>query len=408
MPRGTNLPAIGDFNQTVVLDAIRRSDIGMSRAALVEKTGLASQTITNVSKRLLADGLVREAGKNITGPGRPRVILELAPEGRFAVGVHLDPAFITYAVIDMRGRIVAHMRTRTPKIARPDEVLSTIVDSIESIMRAPGISRDRVLGIGIASPGPIDAERGIVLDPPLLEGWRDVPLRASVQEATGLPVLLEKDVNASVVAELWSGGDDFHENFAFFYLGTGIGIGLALAGEVFRGSSGNAGEGGTLYVPVKDLADGRNVDMLGRLATPGYLVREAVDAGILKPDTTAHDPESIERSFNELLRRAEAGDTQTTTLLDRAADAVGVALVSLVNLLDVDRIIFGGPYWASLAPRFEPRIALMLKGSTDRTTHHPVDLSESSMGDDVAAVGAACLVLDDALSPRPTSLLIGT
>jgi predicted NBD/HSP70 family sugar kinase len=406
MRKGTNLPAIGGFNQTVILDAIRRASAGLSRVELVEKTGLASQTISNVSRRLLDDGLIREAGKHITGPGKPRVILELAPEGRFAVGVHLDPSVITYAVIDMRGRVVAHTHARTPSAARPDEVIATIVASVEEIMRAPGVSRERVLGIGIASPGPIDVNRGIVLDPPLLEGWRDVPLRDSLQAATGLPVLLEKDVNAAVVAELWSSGDSQRGDFAFFYLGTGIGVGLALAGEVFRGSSGNAGEGGTLFVPVTGLVDGRHADMLGRLATPGYLVEQAVDAGVLPGAEAPSGLEEVERSFDELLRRADAGDEPSAVILDRAADLIAAALVTVVNLLDVDEIVFGGPYWERVAPRFQPRIERVIAQSSDRKTHHPVRISLSAVGEDVAAVGAACLVLDDTLSPRPSSLLI--
>jgi predicted NBD/HSP70 family sugar kinase len=406
--KGTNLPAIGGFNQTVILDAIRRSETGLSRVELVDVTGLASQTISNVSRRLLNDGVIREAGKLITGRGKPRVILELAPEGRLAVGVHLDPAVITYAVIDMRGRVVAHTRARTPSAAKPDEVVASIVASVDQLLGAPGVSRDRILGIGIASPGPIDVERGIVLDPPLLDGWRDVPLRDALRDATGLPVLLEKDVNAAVVAELWSSGAVHRDDFAFFYLGTGIGVGIALGGEVFRGSSGNAGEGGTLFVPVTGLLDGRQSDMLGRLATPGYLVAQAAGAGLLPMLTPGGGLGETEQDFDELLRRADAGETACAEILDRAADLIATALVSVVNLLDVADIVFGGPYAERVATRFLPRIAERLATSPDRRTHHDVALSLSLIGDDVAAVGAACLVLDDVLSPRPSSLLISS
>jgi predicted NBD/HSP70 family sugar kinase len=405
MRRGTNLPAVGTFNQTVVLDAIRRSAGGLSRVEIAEQTGLASQTISNASRRLLDEGFIKETGKKISGPGKPRVILELAPEGRLAVGVHLDPALITYAVIDLRGQVVAHTQTRTPSAAKPDDVIALMSASVEQIMQAPGVGRERVLGVGIASPGPIDAQRGILLDPPLLDGWRGVPLRDALARETGLPVLLEKDVNAAVVAELWLGAEDSRDDFAFFYLGTGIGVGLALAGEVFRGSSGNAGEGGTLVVPVSGLVDGRRSDMLGRLATPGYLVAEAAAAQIL-PALDHRGLEDVDRDFRTLLRMADEGAEKPNQLLDRAADLIGSALVTVVNLLDVSEIVFGGPYWDLVAARFTPRIARVLDTSPDRRTHHEVALHVSTIGDDVAAVGAACLVLDEFLSPRPSSLLI--
>src|SRR3954468_8799970 len=89
MPRGTNLPALGGYNQTLILDLVRRSREGISRVELAEQTGLSAQTISNVSRRLLDDGLIREGGKQIAGPGKPRTILHLEPTARYAVGVHL-------------------------------------------------------------------------------------------------------------------------------------------------------------------------------------------------------------------------------------------------------------------------------------------------------------------------------
>jgi predicted NBD/HSP70 family sugar kinase len=402
--RGTNLPAVGGFNQTVILDLIRRSTEGVSRVEIADTTGLSQQTISNVARRLLDDGLITEAGKHIQGPGKPRMMLELRARSRFAVGVHLDPAIMTYVVIDLRGAIVAHSQVRTPEAGRPAEVIETMAASVEAILAASGVDRSLVIGVGIASPGPIDATRGIVVDPPLLEGWKDVPLRDALATATGMPVLLEKDVNAAAVAEIWLAGTQ-SENFAFFYLGTGIGIGLALGGEVLRGATGNAGEGGTLVVPGAGLPASRRSEKLGHLATPGYLVDQAVEAGLLEPRSAGHP--SAESGFSDLVALADGGNELAAGILDRAAGLIGASLVTVVNLLDVDRVVFGGPFWEQVSARFLPIIAAVVNGSPDRVTRHPVELGGSGIGDDVAAVGAACLVLDTALSPRPSALLIG-
>ena len=233
-----------------------------------------------------------------------------------------------------------------------------------------------------------------------------MPLRDALARRSGLPVLLEKDVNAAVVAELWLSRDTQRSDFAFFYLGTGIGIGLALAGEVFRGFTGNAGEGGTLVVPVSGLVDGSHSDMLGRLATPGYLVEQAVDAGLLPSTAEPRGMAEVERAFGGLLERADAGEVEVAVLLDRAADLIATALVTVVNLLDVGDIVMGGPFWERVAPRFQPRIAVGIASSPNRVTHHAVGVTVSAIGEDVAAVGAACLVLDDVLTPRPSALLI--
>jgi DNA-binding Lrp family transcriptional regulator len=90
---------MGDFNQSVILEGIRRSAAGLSRIELVDITGLSAQTVTNITRRLLDDGVIAEAGRTINGPGKPRVTLRLVAESRFSVGVHLDPALITVVLL---------------------------------------------------------------------------------------------------------------------------------------------------------------------------------------------------------------------------------------------------------------------------------------------------------------------
>ncbi len=175
MRRGTNLPAVGSFNQSVVLDLIRRVRRGMSRVEIAERTGLALQTVSNASRRLIDDGMVVEGEKQITGPGKPRVILQLEPSSRYAVGVHLDPTIITYLLLDLRGDIVAHKQVRTAPAATPSEILAQIASTIDDLIDTADVGRDKLLGIGIAAPGPIDSARGVIVDPPLLEGWKVLP-----------------------------------------------------------------------------------------------------------------------------------------------------------------------------------------------------------------------------------------
>ena len=130
-PTGTNLPAVGEYNQAVVLDAIRRRPEGITRSELAGLTALSGMTVTNVCRRLLDAGLVEEHGTRVGGPGKPAAVLRLNPSGGFAVGVHIDPAAITYVLVDLSGSVRDHSRTGTPTAGEPAAVISEMAEAIE-------------------------------------------------------------------------------------------------------------------------------------------------------------------------------------------------------------------------------------------------------------------------------------
>ncbi|WNY32844.1 ROK family protein [Curtobacterium flaccumfaciens] len=190
----------------MVLDAVRRSPDGLSRVELAARTGLSAQTVSNVTRFLIDAGMIVESGTVVSGRGKPRTILRLEPGSRYAVGVHVDPAVVTYVLLDLAGTVVAASTTSTPTADDPSQVVRTIASAVDGLVADAGVAVDSVLGVGIASPGPIDVEAGIVVDPPFLPRWRDVPLRDALAEATGYPVLLEKDVTAAAVGEMFLAG----------------------------------------------------------------------------------------------------------------------------------------------------------------------------------------------------------
>ncbi|WP_414172620.1 ROK family protein [Clavibacter tessellarius] len=354
MRRGTNLPAIGGYNRTVVLDAIRRATDGASRSEVAERTGLSAQTVTNVARRLIDEGLVREGGTVIRGPGKPRTLLHLVAAGRLAVGVHVDPAVITAVLLDLEGAVLRHASSPTPSASRPDDVVALVARLVDGLIRDAGVDRSAVLGVGIAAPGPIDVAEGLVLDPPMLPRWRHVPLRSALATATGLPVLLEKDVTAAAVAELWF-GDGGRRHLAFVYYGTGFGTGLVLGGEPVRGASSNAGDAGHIMVASRGrrCTCGR-IGCVGELITPHALVRQAVEGRVLAPGDVsdaalaeaaasgdAVDMRLIGEAFHALAARADAEDGPARRIVRAAARHLAHAVVIQVNLLDLDEVVCG-------------------------------------------------------------------
>jgi predicted NBD/HSP70 family sugar kinase len=396
--RGTNLDRVGGFNDAVVLDAIRRTEHRLSRVELANATGLSGQAISNITRRLLDAGLVREAGRQKgNGLGKPRTLLELEPTGQYAVGVHLDPALVTVVLLDLTGQVVARRSTETPYGDKPDVLIDGIAATIEDVIADAEAPRDRVVGVGIAAPGPIDVERGVVVDPPNLAAWHLVPLRDELRERTGLSVLLDKDVTAAALAEKW--GPHGHGSFVFFYLGTGVGAGLVIGDEVIRGSSSNVGEIGHVIVdPDGPVCYCGRRGCVGETSQPRYLVQQAVKAGVFAQGIDLDDRRAVDAAFAELCSLAsEPGVAQkiVTALAERIAKVVE----DIANLLDLERVVFGGPHWEQLAPFFGVAVQAALEERFLVRSVHSFEVAGTALGADVGAIGAASLVLEQTFSP---------
>jgi predicted NBD/HSP70 family sugar kinase len=397
---------MGDFNLTVILDAIRRTSGGLSRVELAQIVGLSPQTISNISRRLLDQNLIVEAGKEGSGPGKPRTILRLNPGGMYALGVHLDPAVTTFVVLDLVGAVVRHSRIKTPGGNDPSAVIATIAAEIAQLVEDSGVDRSRIAGLGVAAPGPIDLDNGTVVDPPLLPGWDRVELRDALARATGYSVLVDKDVTSAAVAETWAGGPSGAGSFIFMYMGTGIGCGIVLNDEVVRGTSGNAGEIGHIVVdPDGPVCDCGQRGCVKSSAIPQVLVAEAEAAGILQGPAAGSAAE-IQQSFSELCALAYAGDERASAILDKSATLVARAASVVTNTLDVERVVFGGPFWTCLAQRYLELIPPLLDANSDVRLIHPIEVVGTGVGEDVGAIGAASLVLEHTLAPRAQRLLL--
>jgi len=407
--KGTNLPAVGEYNQTVVLDAIRRRPEGITRSEIAVLTALSVMTVTKVCRRLLEAGLVDEHGMRTGGPGKPAAVVKLNPSGGFAVGVHIDPAAVTYVLVDLSGAIRDHSRTGTPTAGDASVVIEEMANAIDALITSSAVDRSRVLGIGIASPGPVKVDEGVLLNPPMMPNWRRVALRRSLAEATGFPVLLAKDTTATVVAELWFASPGTRRDFAFMYYGTGLGTGLSLSGEVVRGVSSNAGDAGHITVdPDGPVCTCGRRGCVGYVTVPRVLVERAVGDGVLSAAEAGNldDMVDVDAALHRLVNLAKDEHPGAKAILAGATRALARAIVVIVNLLDIDEVVFGGPFWASISSVILDALPDAVRGDPALLAPHPVRFVESTIPVDVAAVGAATLVLDNAFSPRPSDLLL--
>lgn len=384
-------------HRALLLDTIRSAG-EVSRASLARGTGLNAATVTVAIRGLLADGLIVEVGRAASTGGKPAVLLALANESRFALGVHLDHTSITYALANLAGEVVAIWHRRGGADARvPQLVVERIAAELTIFVRRAGVSPERVLGIGLVSPGPATSTTGIALSSPEMQPWIDFPLVDALAQAAGLPVVLGNDATAAAVGEFWSGHVDPTTMFAALYMGSGIGAGLIMAGNPILGSSGNAGEIGHICV-VRDGAPcwcGSH-GCLETVAGAAAVVRAARAAGLEPSGEYLHD------QFADVARAALRGQPAALAILEEAADLVAVAVQSLTNLLDLDQIVLTGPSFALAGSLFVPAIERRLRSAFFARGTHGVVVTVSPKASHAAATGAAAMVLQSELAPRLT------
>ncbi|WP_218009263.1 ROK family transcriptional regulator [Herbidospora cretacea] len=393
----------------MVLDQIQLAD-GISRVEIAERTGLTPQTVSGIVRRLIDEGMVREDGASrVLNGGKPRTTLRLNPDARAAIGVHFDPVKLTCTVVDLMGRPLAVRRRPVAPGTDPADVVAAMAALVGEVLTESRVPAERVLGVGLAAPGPLDQNLGLIVAPPQLANWTRVPVQRMLAEATGLPVTLDNDATAAAVGERWSGAGKGVAHFAYLFFGTGVGGGLILNHQVYRGGSLNAGEFGHSTV----LADGPecycgNHGCLESLVNPSALVAQVHErlaagrAGALS-GPYGIDPASVDHAA--ILLAAAQGDPLAVEVVDEAARHVASIAVSVANFVDVDLIVLGGHGIEHVEDRFVAAVAAAL--STRPLSRHVrvVDVAASPLGADAAVIGAATLVLHTTYSPQLSDFL---
>jgi predicted NBD/HSP70 family sugar kinase/transposase len=383
---------LGSFNEKLVIEAIRVSG-SLSRVEIAERTGLTPQAVSRITRNLLTTGLLVQEERRMAGRGKPRVPLRLRPDAACAIGLHVDPEVITLVLVDLCGNVRDRRQLPLARRSTPEWCVARIADMARAAVESVGTLADNLLGVGVAAPGPLDVNAGMLLDPPLFEGWDEVPLRAWLSRELGLPVMLEKDATAATVGERWLGAAESSGDFAYLYLGTGAGSGAFLNGDVFRGASGNAGEFGvmTAYAAAR-VAPDDEPQPVPECAPMSAVVAGAAAAGLALPHTGAHAA---------VCAAAADGDARAVEAIRQVARVVARGAVGMTELYDVDLIIVGGPAVPpGVAELYLTEISTAVNRLPLARRVRQVRVVYSKLSDAAAAVGAAAGVFHTTFAPR--------
>ncbi len=347
-----------------------------SRADLARLLDVSSASITQLSKILIARGLVAELDTTPSNGGRPARLLGLVRSAGTAVGVKVTADHLAVVQVGLAGTIESSA-TIPFASGRPD-ALDRLTHLLQDTV---GALSGHLLGIGVGIPGSVDSRPSGIVDAPTL-GWSDARVGPSLRARLGLPVLVENDVNALAVADRLYGAGREHRSYLVVTIGRGVGCGVVIDGVVHRGASGGAGEIGHVVVdPEGPVCECGSRGCLETLVGDDALVRAARERGAIGPRGGVRQLRSAARSGNAVARGVYA----------EAGRVLGRALAGVVQVLDPEIVVLLGEgiaAWTFWEPDFEFAFRSSLMPS-----RRGVPFVVEPWSDEKWALGAAALVL---------------
>lgn len=350
-----------------------------TQAQLTRATGLSAGTVASIVRDLEASGRVEITPT--TSSGRRALAIHLVDTDRVAVGLDIGRRHVRAIVASPTHALLAEVVHPLPLGHDADTGIATARTVMDQALEQAGRTHDKVLGAGVGIPGPFDPATGRIGSGAILPEWVGLDIADRMSTALQLPVLVENDANLGALAHQGWGDQDLGENFVFVKIGTGIGTGLILNGELFAGHSGLAGEIGHTIVVEQGL--------VCRCGNRGCLETVASTSSMLRALAAVPNPPT---STDALVEMALEGDIVTRRVVEDAGLSVGKVLGELASILNPEAILLGGPLSGLGDLLLEPVIRGMVRHTVpdiaDTTT-----VRMAGLGDRAEALGAAVCVL---------------
>jgi len=381
---GTNLERAADHNQRVTLHAIRVCG-SLTRVELAGITGLTPPAIANITRRLLQDGLIEEAGQRRGGRGQPPTKLVVRGNACYSIGVNIDRDHITIVLVDFAGRTLARVSEEVA-FALPDHVRSLYARSIKEMLSSADVPPSKLVGIGVAVPddlGLVDLPGR----PAAYDAWNGVDMAALFAEPLDLPVFFENDAAAAATGEMQLGLGQKHSSFFYVLLSAGLGGGFVVDGVYVRGAQGRSGELGFMLAP--DGNGGR--EPVQNLVSLSGLARHLEAAGFSLADT---------------LHRTELPADLTACVgewIEAAAQRLCTPISAICCLINPATVLVGGRLPSVFVEQLAERVNALMQEQAD-VIPAIAPVARAALSEDAPAVGAAVLPFSHFLLPKPGAL----
>lgn len=368
---GANQSGVRDHNERLIMTLIQRHG-EMPGASIAKATGLSAQTVSNILRKLEAEGLLLRKEPQRGRVGKPSVPMALNPDGALAVGLKIGRRSADLLLMNLHGRILGQTR-RTYRYPMPDEIFAYLGEGIETLSAGldPAL-RDRLCGIGIAAPSEIWRWTDVLGAPADFSVWREISFAEEVARISDLPLFTENDATAACRAEHVFGRGREFADYAYFFVGSFIGGGVVLNSGVVTGAKHNAGAFGSLRVPSERGGEIALIDAASLYLLEAAVSRQGLDGGSLW--TQAQDWSGLEPMLSEWI--------------DRTAPALAHATRSVGSVMDFDAVLIDGAF----PPDVRARLVARTREELDRLDTRgmiPPCPEAARVGANARAIGAA-------------------
>jgi predicted NBD/HSP70 family sugar kinase len=382
-------------NLSILELVVKRGPI--SRTEISRQTGLNIVTISNYINEFIANGLVVEKGFDVSTGGRRPTLVELNPKFGYMIGVGLTALNIVGILVDPKMQVICEVSKERPA-DNSEAIIDRLVETVEEVLNKSKIEPEKIKGLGIGIPGVIDVEGQTIrwlgsmgLSMVSISG---VSLKDIFEKEFDIPTLVEHDAACAVFGERWFGFESDINDMVYMY--TGVGCGLIINGQIYRGSNGSAGEVGIFNATEPDTEARRRESLsLGTWEIDlgvAHYAREAMKAGGKSRifESAGGDPGKI--NFGLVIEASKAGDKLANELLEDAGKRLGRKIAFLVNLLNPEVVVIGGGV-EQAGSVFMDAIKRTVHSWSREENIRNLRIVPARLGHSAVAMGAACLVL---------------
>jgi len=394
--------SVKKINRSLILKEILQSG-PCTKIELSEKFNLTFQTVGNVIKELEDADLIENVGYGKSSGGRPPILYNMNWSSVYVISLAIEVEQITVGIVDLKGTVIDEELI----MINSTNFIESVIELIDRVINHSNINQEKIAGIGVSAPGPLDLVDGKVLTPPNLKGIANIDIQKKLEEKYNIPVVLERDANAFALAEQWFNKSELNENILYVYNDQGLGGGMIINSRIHRGIGNSAGEIGHMVIDIDGpRCNCGNFGCLEALSS-GIAIRRKVEEGIKRGFNSSLNEYYLKNdrvpSIDMIIEHANEDDELANSVLKEAERYLGLGITNVMNLFSPDKIVFGGSVIA-LYPEMIEAVELIAKQRAFSPSSQQTRFIKSKFINHSNVIGGAA-VIQQVLFDNPEAII---